>query len=70
MVAERVRVRVQQTVAGDLPPVTISCGLATYPDDALTCRLLTTRAGDAMHAVKAAGRNTVGAWDAKRAAGS
>jgi diguanylate cyclase (GGDEF)-like protein len=46
-----------------LPAVTISCGIASYPDDAATARDLTRCADDAMYAAKAAGRNTVRAWD-------
>jgi diguanylate cyclase (GGDEF)-like protein len=39
--------------------VTISCGVATYPEDAASIRELTTRADDHMYAAKAAGRNAV-----------
>ena len=42
-----------------LPEVTISCGVATYPDDADAIRLLTKRADDAVYAAKRAGRNAV-----------
>jgi diguanylate cyclase (GGDEF)-like protein len=61
-VAERIRSRVAQNVHEGLPPVTISCGVATYPDDASTMRALTKRADDAMYAAKAAGRDVVHAW--------
>jgi diguanylate cyclase (GGDEF)-like protein len=62
IVAERVCTRVALTEHESLPAVTISCGVATYPDDADTIRDLTKRADDAMYAAKAAGRNAVRAW--------
>jgi len=58
-VAERIRARIALTVHEDLPPVTICCGVATYPGDADSIRELTRRADDAMYAAKAAGRNAV-----------
>lgn len=61
-VAERIRSRVAHADRGDLPEVTISCGVATYPDDARSPRTLAKRADDAMYAAKAAGRNAVRAW--------
>jgi diguanylate cyclase (GGDEF)-like protein len=61
LIAERLRACVQD-MAGDGPPVTVSCGVATFPGDAEDERLLTSRADDAMYAAKAAGRNTVRAW--------
>jgi diguanylate cyclase (GGDEF)-like protein len=61
-VAERIRGRVALTEHEGLPSVTISCGVATYPDDAASIRELTTRADDCMYAAKAAGRNAVRSW--------
>ncbi len=58
-VAERIRSRVALTEHEGLPSVTISCGVATYPEDASSIRELTTRADDCMYAAKAAGRNAV-----------
>ena len=63
-VAERIRARVALTDHESLPSVTISCGVATFPDDANAIRDLTKRADDAMYAAKAAGRNAVRAWQA------
>jgi diguanylate cyclase (GGDEF)-like protein len=62
-IAERVRAGVEAATGAGLPTVTISCGVASYPDDAATARDLTRCADDAMYAAKAAGRNTVRAWD-------
>jgi len=61
-VAERIRSQVALTDHEGLPEVTISCGVATYPDDADAIRLLTKRADDAMYAAKRAGRNAICAW--------
>jgi len=66
-VAERLRLRVEGARGGDLPAVTLSCGVASCPADAGTARDLTRCADDAMYAAKAAGRNTVCAWDAQGA---
>jgi len=61
-VAERMRTRVALADHEGLPCVTISCGVATYPEDAASIRELTTRADDGMYAAKAAGRNAVRPW--------
>lgn len=61
-VAERIRSQVALTDHEGLPEITISCGVATYPDDADAIGLLTKRADDAMYAAKRAGRNAVRAW--------
>ncbi len=61
-VAERMRSRVALADHEGLPCVTISCGVATYPEDAASIRELTTRADDGMYAAKAAGRNAVRPW--------
>jgi len=61
-VAARIRSQVALTDHEGLPEVTISCGVATYPDDADAIGLLTKRADDAMYAAKRAGRNAVRAW--------
>jgi len=66
-VAERIRSQVALTDHEGLPEVTISCGVATYPDDADAIRLLTKRADDAVYAAKRAGRNAVRAWPVDRA---
>jgi diguanylate cyclase (GGDEF)-like protein len=61
--AERVRAVVAAGRRDDLPQVTVSCGVATYPDDADSIVQLTKRAEDAMYAAKAAGRDAVRGWD-------
>jgi diguanylate cyclase (GGDEF)-like protein len=61
-VAERIRTLVGLTDHGDLPEVTISLGVATFPDDGTTIRTLVSRADDAMYAAKDAGRNAVRTW--------
>ena len=58
-VARRICSQVALTDHEGLPEVTISCGVATYPDDADAIRLLTKRADDAVYAAKRAGRNAV-----------
>jgi diguanylate cyclase (GGDEF)-like protein len=61
-IAERIRARVEARDRDGLPAVTMSCGVAGYPEDAAAARELTKRADDAMYEAKAAGRNTVRAW--------
>ncbi len=58
-VAERIRSTVESRDRDDLPAVTMSCGVASYPGDAAGARDLTKRADDAMYDAKAAGRNAV-----------
>jgi hypothetical protein len=63
-VAERIRRRVEQAFAGrpldgiDVP-MTISAGLATFPDDGLHADELAARADEALYGAKHAGRNRV-----------
>jgi len=63
-VAERIRRRVEQAFQGrpvearDVP-MTISAGLATFPDDALHADELIARADEALYGAKRAGRNRV-----------
>jgi len=42
--------------------VTVSLGVAAYPEDADSLRTLVKRADDAMYLAKEAGRNTARAW--------
>jgi diguanylate cyclase (GGDEF)-like protein len=63
-VAERIRRRVEQTfqdrpVDGRDIPMTISAGLAAFPDDGLHADELTARADEALYGAKHAGRNRV-----------
>lgn len=62
LVAERIRSLVSLTTCGSLPAVTVSCGVAAYPQDADSLRDLVKRADDAMYAAKRAGRNRVQIW--------
>ncbi len=62
-VAERIRGAVATITDPELPPVTVSLGVAVFPEDADTLKELVTRADDAMYAAKAAGRNTTCTWD-------
>ena len=61
-VAERIRARVACTEHDTLPCVTVSLGVAAYPEDADSLRTLVKRADDAMYLAKEAGRNTARAW--------
>ena len=56
-IADRLRAAVATGLDGHLPAVTMSVGVATFPEDAETGHLLMTRADDAMYAAKRAGRN-------------
>jgi diguanylate cyclase (GGDEF)-like protein len=64
LVAQRIRTLIALSGHDELPGVTVSCGVATYPEDAESLRLLTKRADDAMYAAKRAGRNRVRTWSA------
>ncbi|MFA4964136.1 MAG: GGDEF domain-containing protein [Thermoleophilia bacterium] len=66
-VAERVRLCVREGHEAGVA-ITVSCGVATYPEDADCLRSLTSRADDAMYAAKAAGRDAVRAWSPAQAA--
>jgi diguanylate cyclase (GGDEF)-like protein len=63
-VAERIRRRVEQAfqgrpVDGHDVPMTISCGLAIFPEDGLHADELVARADEALYGAKHAGRNRV-----------
>jgi diguanylate cyclase (GGDEF)-like protein len=63
-VAERIRRRVEHafrgaTVDGNDIPMTVSAGLAIFPEDALHAEELIARADEALYAAKHAGRNRV-----------
>ncbi len=59
VVAERVRQRVEERFARDAVPVTISGGLAVFPEDAATPADLIVRADAGLYAAKAAGKNRI-----------
>ncbi len=61
VVAERVRERIEERFGRGrpLPPVTISGGIAVYPDDAATPADLIVRADEALYRAKAAGKNRI-----------
>ena len=63
-VAQRIRTRMSDVVLAGYPAVSVSLGAASYPWDAREGRELVRCADDAMYAAKAAGRDTVRAWDA------
>jgi diguanylate cyclase (GGDEF)-like protein len=68
--AERIRAAVTCASGPPLPAVTISLGVASFPKDADSLKLLVKRADDAMYRAKAAGRNRCRAWLPAHAAGS
>jgi diguanylate cyclase (GGDEF)-like protein len=61
VVAERVRERIEERFrrGRPLPAVTISGGIAVYPDDATTPADLIVRADEALYRAKAAGKNRI-----------
>jgi diguanylate cyclase (GGDEF)-like protein len=59
VVAERVRLRVQERFARARVPLTISGGIAVFPDDAGTPADLIVRADAGLYAAKAAGKNRI-----------
>ncbi len=58
-VAERIRAEVESVCAATGHPLTVSIGVATYPDDATAKDELLDKADWAMYAAKRAGRNRV-----------
>jgi diguanylate cyclase (GGDEF)-like protein len=56
-IAERVRRNVENTASPTGGPITISCGVAAYPDDAETAQALLEAADNALYKAKHAGRN-------------
>jgi diguanylate cyclase (GGDEF)-like protein len=59
VVAERVRRRIEERFARCRPRVTISGGIAVFPDDAATPADLVVRADAGLYAAKAAGKNRI-----------
>jgi diguanylate cyclase (GGDEF)-like protein/putative nucleotidyltransferase with HDIG domain len=57
--AERLRSLVAQEFAGDSVPLTISFGVATFPDSAQTAGALLRASDEALHAAKQQGRDRV-----------
>jgi diguanylate cyclase (GGDEF)-like protein/excisionase family DNA binding protein len=62
-VAERIRAEVESSSALTAHPLTVSIGIATYPDDATAKDELLDKADWAMYAAKRAGRNRVLAFN-------
>ena len=58
-VAERIRAEVEAASARAAQPLTVSIGIATFPDDAGARDELLDKADWAMYAAKRAGRNRV-----------
>ena len=56
--AERLRAKLAKVKLEDLPPITISLGIATYPLDGTDIEVLIRKADAAMYAAKQKGRNT------------
>jgi diguanylate cyclase (GGDEF)-like protein len=61
--AERVRRAVEEAHTDDLAVVTVSIGVATYPDDATSATELLDKADWAMYRAKRLGRNRVVSFD-------
>jgi diguanylate cyclase (GGDEF)-like protein len=59
VVAERVRRRMEERFARHRPTLTVSGGIAVFPDDAATPADLVVRADAALYAAKAAGKNRI-----------
>jgi len=57
--SERLRKNLSEMKFGDLPPITVSLGIATYPYDGKDPEELIKKADAAMYAAKRAGRNQV-----------
>jgi diguanylate cyclase (GGDEF)-like protein len=55
--AERLRQELARLKVGNLPPITVSLGIATYPTDGTDIEDLIKKADAAMYAAKRAGRN-------------
>ena len=59
LVSERLRKQLAELKDEDLPQMTISLGIASYPDDGANVELLIRKADTAMYEAKQAGRNKV-----------
>ena len=59
ILADRLRNGVAQLEVGNLPPVTISLGIATFPEDGKSIEELVQKADAALYAAKENGRNQV-----------
>ena len=55
--AERLREELARIKLDPLPPITVSLGIATYPQDGTEIEALIKKADAAMYAAKKAGRN-------------
>ena len=61
-IADRLRIAIAGSDDGRLPSVTVSLGVATFPEDADGINLLIKRADDAMYEAKRLGRDAVALW--------
>ena len=63
VIAERIRIAIQATeILGDERDVTVSLGIATYPEHAITVKELVEKADKALYAAKQTGRNKCETW--------
>jgi diguanylate cyclase (GGDEF)-like protein len=59
VVAERIRSRIEARLGRGRPPVTVSGGIALFPDDAATPADLVVKADAGLYGAKAAGKNRI-----------
>lgn len=63
-IAERIRVKIDEAkVMGDKRPVTVSLGVANYPNHTTTYEELIEKTDQALYAAKNSGRNATRVWD-------
>jgi diguanylate cyclase (GGDEF)-like protein len=64
MAAERLRKRIEAWVPGDqIPPVTVSIGIATTSPEIPDFETLVARSDEALYAAKEGGRNRSSIWE-------
>lgn len=63
-IAERIRVKIDEAkIMGDKRPVTVSLGVANYPNHTTTYEELIEKTDQALYAAKNSGRNATRVWD-------
>ena len=58
-IAERLRKRLESTMIGPIGPVTVSIGIAHWPNDAFDVQEVFKKADNNLYKAKAAGRNCI-----------